>query len=127
MYGSCMQLYRGLQYKLFGFIYVYIYIHIYILRGRLYGILQGCHRNLEGLALGGGNTQMAKKLDNPIKDNLCTGSKNQKALGARVYLTGSLPTVSFGLAVVSGPVDSLGYSDQHVQMCWQGQYFVHAH
>ena len=29
-------------------------------------------------------------------------------LGLRVYLTGSLPTVGFGLAVVSGPVDSLG-------------------
>ena len=26
----------------------------------------------------------------------------------KVYLTGSLPTVGFGLAVVSGPVDSLG-------------------
>ena len=32
----------------------------------------------------------------------------------KVYLTGSLPTVGFGLAVVSGPVDSL---DTLVNMC----------
>ena len=31
-----------------------------------------------------------------------------QALGFRVCLTGSLTTVGFGLAVVSGPVDSLG-------------------